>query len=66
MFRKESIRILLNDKRNFVWLKRQMTNELIALGSIKKWKNFIDTVEEPKRIYPEKDIASQFNWFCWC
>ncbi len=55
---------LRNDKRNFVWLKRQMTNnELVAIGSIKKWKNFIDIVEEPKRIYPEKDIASQLIGF---
>ncbi|WGL60529.1 penicillin-binding protein 2 [Pigmentibacter sp. JX0631] len=55
---------LRNDKRNFVWLKRQMTNnELVSLGSLKKWKNFIDTVEEPKRIYPEKDIAAQLIGF---
>lgn len=55
---------LRNDKRNFVWLKRQMSNnELLALGSLRKWKNFLDTVDEPKRVYPEKDIASQLIGF---
>ncbi len=53
-----------NDKRNFIWLKRQMTQtEFNELGSLKKWKQFLDTVDEPKRIYPEKDIASQLIGF---
>ncbi|APJ04356.1 peptidoglycan D,D-transpeptidase FtsI family protein [Silvanigrella aquatica] len=53
-----------NDKKNFIWLKRQMTqSEFNQLGSLKKWKLFLDTVDEPKRIYPEKDIASHLIGF---
>jgi cell division protein FtsI (penicillin-binding protein 3) len=53
-----------SDKRNFIWLKRQMNqSELNELGSIRKWKQFLDTVDEPKRIYPEKDIASHLIGF---
>ena len=53
-----------NDKHNFVWLKRQLTSvELEKIGSLKRWQNFIGTVHEPKRNYPEKDVASQLIGF---
>lgn len=53
-----------NEKRNFIWLKRQMSqSEFRELGSLKKWRQFIDTVDEPKRVYPEKDIASHLIGF---
>ncbi|MES2615198.1 MAG: penicillin-binding protein 2 [Bdellovibrionota bacterium] len=52
------------EKHNFVWLKRQLTSiELSKLGTLKRWQNFIGTVDEPKRIYPEKDIAAQLIGF---
>jgi cell division protein FtsI (penicillin-binding protein 3) len=55
---------LQKDKHNFVWLRRQLSSiELNKIGSLKRWQNFIGTANEPKRIYPEKDIASQLIGF---
>ncbi|KAB8029886.1 peptidoglycan D,D-transpeptidase FtsI family protein [Fluviispira multicolorata] len=52
------------EKRNFIWLKRQISpKELNAIGSIKKWQNFIGVVDEPKRIYPEGETAAQLIGF---
>ena len=52
------------ERHSFVWLKRQLTSvELNKLGPLKRWQNFIGTVDEPKRIYPEKDIAAQLIGF---
>ena len=51
-------------KKNFLWFKRQLTfNEIEKLGNLKKWQDFIGTVDEPKRYYPEKDLASQLIGF---
>lgn len=51
-------------KKNFIWLKRQMTsNEFNALGSLKRWHDFIGTVDEPRRSYPEKDLSAQLIGF---
>ena len=37
----QDLEALKKEKKNFVWLKRQMTQtELNEIGSIKKWKNF--------------------------
>ncbi|WP_186647064.1 peptidoglycan D,D-transpeptidase FtsI family protein [Fluviispira vulneris] len=53
-----------SDKRNFIWLKRQMSQkEFNTLGSLKKWQNFIGVVDEPKRIYPEGETAAQLIGF---
>lgn len=52
------------EKKNFVWLQRQLTSaEMAKIGSLRKWQDFIGTVDEPKRVYPEKDIASQLIGF---
>ncbi len=52
------------EKHNFIWLKRQLSSvELKKMGSLKRWQNFIGTINEPKRIYPEKDIAAQLIGF---
>lgn len=53
-----------NDKRSFIWLKRQMNlNDFKKLGSLKRWQDFIGVIDEPKRIYPEKDLAAQLIGF---
>ncbi|RDB35132.1 MAG: penicillin-binding protein 2 [Spirobacillus cienkowskii] len=53
-----------NEKKSFIWIKRQMTqSEFQKIGSLKKWKHFIDTVDEPKRVYPEKDLAAHLIGF---
>ena len=60
----QDLEALKKEKKNFVWLRRQMTQtELNEMGSIKKWRNFLETVDEPKRIYPEKDVAAQLIGF---
>lgn len=52
------------DKRNFIWLKRQITHhEFNKIGSLKKWQDFIGVIDESKRIYPEKDLAAQLIGF---
>jgi len=52
------------EKKNFIWLLRQLTSEdLIKIGSLKKWQEFIGTVDEPRRVYPEKDLAAQLIGF---
>jgi len=51
-------------KKNFIWLKRQLSfSEMEEIGSLKSWANFIGTTEEPKRVYPEKDLATQLIGF---
>ncbi|WP_186646401.1 peptidoglycan D,D-transpeptidase FtsI family protein [Fluviispira vulneris] len=53
-----------HDKRNFIWLKRQMSlSEFNKMGSLKKWQDFIGIVDEPKRFYPEKELAAQLIGF---
>lgn len=55
---------LRKEKHNFIWLKRQLDSvELNKMGSLKRWQNFIGSVDEPKRVYPEKDIAAQLVGF---
>ncbi|KAB8030869.1 peptidoglycan D,D-transpeptidase FtsI family protein [Fluviispira multicolorata] len=61
---KEQLYNYINEKRNFIWLKRQMSlSEFHKMGSLKKWQDFIGVVDEPKRFYPEKEIASQLIGF---
>ncbi len=51
-------------KKNFIWLKRQLSfSEMEKIGNIKKWGQFIGTADEPRRIYPEKNLASQLIGF---
>lgn len=52
------------EKRNFIWIKRQMSqNEFNKIGSLRKWQDFIGVIDEPKRVYPEKDLAAQLIGF---
>ncbi len=52
------------EKRNFIWIKRQISlNEFNKIGSLKKWQDFIGIIDEPKRVYPEKDLAAQLIGF---
>ena len=51
-------------KKKFIWLKRQLSySEMEKIGSLKAYANFIGTADEPKRVYPEKNIASQLIGF---
>lgn len=51
-------------KKKFVWLKRHLNHaEMEKIGSLKPWIDFIGTADEPKRIYPEKDLAAQLIGF---
>ncbi len=60
----ETLLAYRKEKRNFIWLKRQMSQtEFLKLGSLKKWQGFIGIIDEPKRIYPEKDIATHLIGF---
>ncbi|RDB37307.1 MAG: penicillin-binding protein 2 [Spirobacillus cienkowskii] len=53
-----------NDKRNFIWLKRQINyDEAARIGSLKKWQDFVGVVDEHKRVYPEKELAAQLIGF---
>ncbi|APJ02463.1 peptidoglycan D,D-transpeptidase FtsI family protein [Silvanigrella aquatica] len=53
-----------DEKRNFIWLRRQISqSEFNKMGSLKKWQDFIGVIDEPKRVYPEKDLASQLIGF---
>jgi cell division protein FtsI (penicillin-binding protein 3) len=52
------------DKRNFIWLKRQINyDEAARIGSLKKWQDFVGVVDEHKRVYPEKELAAQLIGF---
>ena len=52
------------EKRNFIWVKRQISqSEFNKMGSLKKWQDFIGVIDEPKRVYPEKDLAAQLIGF---
>jgi cell division protein FtsI (penicillin-binding protein 3) len=60
----DTLKKYTNGKKNFIWLKRQLSySDLQKLGNLKQWQDFIGTAEEPKRVYPEKDIASHLIGF---
>lgn len=51
-------------KKNFIWLRRQLNHaQMQEIGSLKAWADFIGTADEPNRVYPEKDLASQLIGF---
>ncbi|MCB0356809.1 MAG: penicillin-binding protein 2, partial [Bdellovibrionales bacterium] len=53
---------LLNKKRRFVWVKRQLTKE--QKEHIKKMKiNGLGFIEEPQRVYPGGNVLSQVLGF---
>jgi cell division protein FtsI (penicillin-binding protein 3) len=60
----ETLLSYTNEKRNFIWLRRQISlSEFNKIGSLKKWQDFIGVIDEPKRVYPEKDLAAQLIGF---
>ena len=53
---------LLNKKRRFVWVKRQLTKK--QKEQIRSWKiSGLGFIEEPKRIYPGGNVLSQVLGF---
>jgi len=56
----EDMASFAKEKKNFVWLERHLSSDQMQkIGSLHRWQDFIGTLEEPKRVYPEKDIAAQ-------
>ncbi|MBX9703538.1 MAG: penicillin-binding protein 2, partial [Silvanigrellaceae bacterium] len=54
----------IGSKKNFIWIHRQLTpQEFAKIPQLKKWFHFIGVVEEPIRIYPEKELASHLIGF---
>jgi len=50
---------LSKSKRAFAWLRRQVTpSELTRMGDLARWHDFIGVIDEPKRLYPERDLAA--------
>lgn len=50
-------------KRPF-WLKRQMpSKEFEELGDLSKFREFLVVIEEPKRFYPERELAAHLIGF---
>jgi cell division protein FtsI (penicillin-binding protein 3) len=55
---------LSRSKKGFAWLRRHITpQEFESLGDLHPWKEFIGIAQEPKRIYPEKEIAAHLIGF---
>lgn len=51
-------------RKSFVWVSRKMTPEQEKkLGDISEWKDFLGIIEEPKRFYPEKELAAHLLGF---
>jgi cell division protein FtsI (penicillin-binding protein 3) len=50
---------IMQNKQSFVWLYRQMDiNDFNKLGDLTPYRGFIGKVDEPKRYYPQQDIAA--------
>lgn len=46
-------------KNNFAWVHRKMDPQFHhRLGDITPWSSFLGIVDEPKRVYPERDLAA--------
>ena len=55
---------LSKSKKGFSWLKRQLTPaEFAKYGDLTEWHDFLGVVDEPKRLYPEKELASHLIGF---
>jgi cell division protein FtsI (penicillin-binding protein 3) len=55
---------LTHSRKSFAWLKRQLTErEVEKLGDIAEWHEFLGIIDEPKRVYPEKELAAHLIGF---
>jgi cell division protein FtsI (penicillin-binding protein 3) len=55
---------LRRSKKGFAWLRRHVPpQEFENMGDLHQWREFIGVAEEPKRIYPEKDVAAHLIGF---
>ena len=55
---------LSKSKKGFSWLKRQLTPaDFAKYGDLSEWHEFLGIVDEPKRLYPEKELASHLIGF---
>ena len=60
----EDMQKLAKSNRSFAWIRRQLENlELAALGDLSPWQEFLGVIHEPKRVYPEKELASHLLGF---
>jgi cell division protein FtsI (penicillin-binding protein 3) len=58
-FELRDLQRLKKANRSFAWLKRQLdTAQITALGDLEEWQDFLGVIQEPKRIYPEHELAS--------
>lgn len=50
--------------KSFAWLKRRIEPDAFAkLGDLSPWREFIGVIEEPKRVYPERQLAAHLIGF---
>ncbi|MFZ9519169.1 MAG: peptidoglycan D,D-transpeptidase FtsI family protein [Silvanigrellaceae bacterium] len=55
---------LKKSKKGFAWLRRHVPpQDFENMGDLHQWREFIGIAEEPKRIYPEKDVAAHLLGF---
>lgn len=60
----DNLHSLSKTKKGFSWLKRKMTkSEFEKIGDISDWHDFLGFIDEPKRIYPEKETAAHLIGF---
>lgn len=58
------IHALAGSRRAFAWLRRQVPpSELSRMGDLSEWQDFVGVIDEPKRLYPEKDLAAHLIGF---
>jgi cell division protein FtsI (penicillin-binding protein 3) len=55
----KQIEELAKSKKGFAWLRRRLEpREFEAIGDLSGWKEFVGVIDEPRRIYPEKELAA--------
>lgn len=60
----DTLEELSRSKKSFAWLRRKIsTQELAKVGDLSQWHDFVGVVDEPKRVYPEKELASHLIGF---
>jgi cell division protein FtsI (penicillin-binding protein 3) len=58
------IQTLAGSRKAFAWLRRQVPpTELARMGDLSEWHDFVGVIDEPKRLYPEKDLAAHLIGF---
>ncbi len=55
---------LAKTNKGFAWVKRRIEPEVFQkLGDLSEYKEFVGVIEEPRRVYPEKELAAQLIGF---